>query len=326
MAVDPPQRHRSAWRRFRRATRGPRNAVLARILGWVASAVGLLPVSTARALGGALGTAAHRLLALPRGLALRHVALAFPDLDEPARRVLVRDTFRHAGESYAELAVFPKIARDPDYVHVERAALDAALARGGGALAITGHVGNWELLAATMARRGLALTVVARKVNDPRFDALITRFRGGAGMSILLRDDPKFLTAVRDALAQNRVVALLIDQDSRGGGVFVPFFGRPAHTPPGAAILALRTKAPVVSVFIHRRPEGGHTIRFDALPIEPGAGAGRVLALTAQFTAAIEAAIRRSPSEWVWWHERWRRQPEASFADGACDAPEMQRG
>ena len=299
--------------------------MLARALGGVAGAVGLLPVSTARALGGALGSAAHRLMALPRGLALRHVALAFPELDEAARRAIVRDTFRLAGESYAELAVFPKIARDPDYVHVESAALDAALAHGGGALAITGHVGNWELLAATMARRGLALTVIARKVNDPRFDALITRFRGGAGMSILLRDDPKFLPKVRDALAQNRVVAMLIDQDSRGGGVFVPFFGRPAHTPPGAAILALRTKAPVVSVFIHRRPEGGHVIRFDAIPIEPGAGAGRVLALTARFTAAIETAIRRSPSEWVWWHERWRRQPEAS-ADAGCAAPEMQRG
>jgi len=326
MAVAPPERRRTLWRRFRRATRGPRNAVLARVLGWVAAAVGLLPVSVARALGRGLGAAAHAILGRPRGFALQHVALAFPELDDRARRALVRDTFRHAGESYAELAVFPKIAHDPDYVRVESAALDAALARGNGALAITGHVGNWELLAATMARRGLALTVVARKVNDPRFDALITRFRGGAGMSILLRDDPKFLSAVRDALAQNRVVALLIDQDSRGGGVFVPFFGRPAHTPPGAAILALRTKAPVVSVFIHRRPEGGHAIVFDAIPVEPPAGAGRVLALTAQFTAVIEAAIRQSPSEWVWWHERWRRQPEASFADGACDAPEMQRG
>src|SRR6185503_9596798 len=160
-----------------------------------------------------------------------------------------------------------------------------------------------------VARRGNPLTVVARKVHDAHFDALITRFRGDAGMNVLLRDDPRFLSQVRDALAQNHIVALLIDQDSRGGGVFVPFFGRPAHTPPGAAILALRTKAPVVSVFIHRRPEGGHAIRFVAIPIVAG-GAGRVRELTASFTATIEAAIRRSPSEWVWWHERWRRQPE----------------
>ena len=325
MAVEAPPRRRTLWRRFRRATRGPRNAALAWLLYWVARAVGALPVPVALALGRALGSAAYVVLGRPRRFALAHVALAFPDLDDVARHELVRNTFRHAGQSYAELGVYRTLARDPDYVRIEGDALDVALARGGGAIAITGHVGNWELLAATMARRGLALTVVARKVNDPRFDALITRFRGGAGMTVLLRDDPKFLSLVRDALGRNHIVALLIDQDSRGGGVFVPFFGRPAHTPPGAAILALRTKAPVVSVFIHRRPEGGHTIVFDAMPIESG-GAGRVTALTAQFTAAIEAAIRRSPAEWVWWHERWRRQPEASSTDAVRDAPEMQRG
>lgn len=310
MAIEPPKRRRSLWRRLRRATRGPRNALLARAIGGVARAVGVLPVPVALGLGRALGAAAYVLLGRPRNLALDHVALALPELDDAARRALVRGTFRHAGQSYAEIAVWPKLARDPDYVRVEgRAILDGALARGGGCLAITGHVGNWELLAARVAAFGVGLTVVARRVNDDRFDALIRRFRGGAGMEILLRDDPQFLGAVREALGRNRIVALLIDQDSRGGGVFVPFFGRPAHTPPGAAILALRTKAPVVSVFIRRRPDGGHVITFDTVPLPEG-GAQRVRELTASFTAAIEAAIRRSPSEWVWWHERWRRQPE----------------
>jgi KDO2-lipid IV(A) lauroyltransferase len=310
MAIDPPKRRRTLWRRLRRATRGPRNALLARTIWLLARTVGLLPPSVAVALGRAFGNGAHAVLGTPRRLALEHVALAFPELDPEARRALVRATFRHAGESYAELAVWQKLLRDDDFVRVERRdALDAALAAGRGCFAITGHVGNWELLAARVASLGLPLTVVARKVNDDRFNALITRFRGGAGMEILLRDDPQFLGAVRDSLARNRIVALLIDQDSRGGGVFVPFFGRPAHTPPGAAVLALRTKAPVVSVFIRRRPEGGHVITFEPVDVGVG-GAGKVVDLTARFTAAIEAAIRRSPAEWVWWHERWRRQPE----------------
>ncbi len=313
MAIDPPKRRRTWWRRFRRATRGPRNALLARVILGGAGAVSLLPVGVALRLGRALGLAAHALLGTPRGFALAHVTTAFPEMDEMERRALVRRTFRHAGESYAELAVWRKLARREDFVRVEgRQVLDAALAAGHGALAITGHVGNWELLAAHMAAAGVPLTVIARTVYDQRFDDLITRFRGGAGMEIVRRDDPQFLSAVRDALDRNRTVALLIDQDSRGGGVFVPFFGRPAHTPPGAAVLALRTKSPVVSVFIRRRPEGGHVITFEPIPIERHGGHGSVLALTARFTAAIEAAIRQSPSEWVWWHERWRRQPPAT--------------
>jgi KDO2-lipid IV(A) lauroyltransferase len=266
-------------------------------------------VPAALAVGRGLGAGAHRLLGSARRLATEHVGVAFPELDRDARARLVRATFAHAGQSFAELGLWPRIARDPDYVHGNFEVLDEALAAGRGALAITGHVGNWELLAATTAARGYAVSVVARRVNDERFNALITRFRGDQGMEILLRDAPDFLGQVRAALAQNHVVAILMDQDSRGAGVFVPFFGRPAHTPPGAAVLALRTRVPVVTVFIHRRPEGGHRITFARVPIATRAGRGQITELTARFTAAIEAAIRSAPAEWVWWHERWRRQP-----------------
>jgi len=321
VAVPAPKRKKTLWRRMRRATRGPRNAVLARGIYLVARTVGLLPAPIALGLGRALGSAAHGLLGKPRRLAREHVALAFPELGERERVALVRATFRHAGQSYAELALWPRLARDAEYVQIERRELlDEALAGGRGCLAITGHVGNWELLAARIASLGYGLSVVARRVNDERFDALVRRFRGGAGMEILLRDDPRFLANVREALGRNRIVAMLIDQDSRGGGVFVPFFGRPAHTPPGAAILALRTKAPVVTVFIHRRPSGRHVIRFERVPIRPGTG--KVMDLTARFTRSIEDAIRESPAEWVWWHERWRRQPdgETSVDELSADA------
>jgi len=105
---------------------------------------------------------------------------------------------------------------------------------------------------------------------------------------------------------------MLIDQDTRGAGVFVPFFGRPAHTPPGAALLALRARVPVVTAFIERRPEGGHLVRVAPVPAELPRGREGVRELTARLTAAIEAQIRRSPAEWVWWHERWRKQPSAA--------------
>jgi KDO2-lipid IV(A) lauroyltransferase len=257
-----------------------------------------------------LGAAAHAVLASPRRLAIAHMGLAFPGLDLGARRRLVRATFRHAGESFAELSLFEKILAHPSYMRLEGVeALDAALARGRGAIAVTGHVGNWELLAAWAAAIGYPITVIVRRVNDLRFQALIVRFRAAAGVEILVRDDPRFLTAVREALQRNRVVAMLIDQDTRGAGVFVPFFGRLAHTPPGAAVLALRGRVPVVTVFVERRPEGGHLVRVAPVATDADRGREGVRALTARLTAAIEAQIRRSPAEWVWWHERWRRRP-----------------
>ena len=310
---------RSLWRRLRRTTRGPRNAALARAIGGFSRALGALPMPTALAVGRSLGTMAHVFLGTPRRLAVAHMGLAFPEFDLATRRRLVRDTFRHAGQAFAELALFEKILRRPDYVRLEGVeALDTALARGRGAIAVTGHVGNWELLAAWAAAIGYPITVVVRRVTDLRFHALIVRFRAAAGVEILVRDAPRFVSGVNDALARNRVVAMLIDQDTRGAGVFVPFFGRPAHTPPGAAVLALRARVPVVTVFIERRSVGGHLVRVAPISTAVRRGRDGVRELTARLTAAIEAQIRRSPAEWVWWHERWRKQ--ASSAD-ASPAP-----
>ena len=299
---------RTLWRRFRRATRGPRNAFLAWSIWRAARLLGRLPAPVTLALGRALGRGAHALLGRPRTLAQAQLAIAFPELDARARRALVRETFRHAGESFAELVLWPKLARRPDYVRVEGAELvDAALAAGRGAVVVTAHTGNWELMGAAAAQRW-PVTVVARRVNDDRFDALVVRFRRSAGEEVLVRDDPRFLSAVRGALAANRLVAMLIDQDTRGAGVFVPFFGRLAHTPPGAALVALRARVPVLTAFITRRP-GGHTVRFERVEVAARRDRGEVIALTARLTAAIEAQIRRAPADWVWWHERWRRRP-----------------
>jgi Kdo2-lipid IVA lauroyltransferase/acyltransferase len=296
-------RKRSLWRRFRRATRGPRNAALAATILAAGRLFALLPVRVALVFGRAAGALAHALLASPRRFARAHVALAFPERPEDHRR-LVRETFRHAGTSIAELLVFPKLTRRPGYVAVDTAPLDAALAGRQGAIVVTGHTGNWELLAAWAAFLGYPLTVVVR-VNDVRLHRLILRFRREAGVEVLVRDDPGFLGAVREALRRNRVVAILIDQDTRGAGVFVPFFGRLARTPPGAALLALRSGAPVLTAFINRRPDGGHVIRLAPVDV----GDDDAVALTARLTAAIEAQIRRAPAEWVWWHERWRSEP-----------------
>ena len=301
---------RSVWRRLRRATREPRNALLARGFGGVGHLIGTLPLGVGLALGRALGSLAYAVLGRPRRLAVEHLGVAFPELSPAARRRLARSTFRHAGASFAELALWRRLAERPEYVIIEgAAALDAAVGAGKGCLAIAAHVGNWELLAAAVAHRGYPLTVVARRVHEERFHHLIAGFRSGAGLEILLREEPHFWHGARDALRRGRIVALLIDQDTQGAGVFVPFFGRPAHTPPGAALLALRARVPVVTAFIQRRPGGGHLVRMAPVPLGEGNGRGRVTEVTARFTAAIETQIRRAPAEWVWWHQRWRRQP-----------------
>ena len=113
------------------------------------------------------------------------------------------------------------------------------------------------------------------------------------------------------ALRHGRVIGLLIDQDIDAPGAFVEFFGRPAWTPTGAALLALRSRCPVVTGFAVRRGDGTMRLEFDP-PVAPPAGddlEADVARLTAALTARIERQVRAHPEQWVWMHRRWRHQP-----------------
>jgi KDO2-lipid IV(A) lauroyltransferase len=107
------------------------------------------------------------------------------------------------------------------------------------------------------------------------------------------------------------VIGLLIDQDIAAPGVFAEFFGRPAWTPIGAALLPLRTKCPVVTGFAARQAGGTMRLAFDP-PIEPTPGEdlqAEAARLAALLTGRIERQVRAYPMQWVWMHKRWRHQP-----------------
>ena len=106
------------------------------------------------------------------------------------------------------------------------------------------------------------------------------------------------------------MVGILLDQNAaRSEGVFVPFFGAPASTSRGLAVVALRTKAPVVPIYIRRLDGGRHRVEIGpAVPAPPDRDVTRY---TAAFTENIEVAIRRDPGQWFWMHDRWRTRPRA---------------
>ncbi len=313
-ATSPVRARAAPPRGEERRRHSTRNLLLAHVIETVGRLLAVLPLELAVSIGAALGAMAYRVLARDRRRALEHLAMAFPGIAATTRARFACEAFRNAGRSFAELAQWEYVrGRLDELVTFEGLEhMNAGLAAHRGVLAVTGHVGNWELLAAVFAARGYPLTVVARRVNGKSFDELISRLRTRTGVSAIHRDDPAALGHIVRVLRAGSVVALLVDQDTRGPGVFVPFFGRPAHTSPGAAIIALRTRAPVVAVFIERRRHGHHVRIEPVYGFEPAPGRRpSVEELTARITAAIEEQIRRSPEEWVWWHRRWRRRPPA---------------
>ncbi len=263
--------------------------------------------------GGGLGRLA--LLAQPRERrrALGHLAFAFPERDEAWRRAVVRAAARHFGLVLGEVAWLwsapaEAILERSEVVGLEN--LTAPLGPAGGSVLVTGHCGNWEWLNLALGAAGVAMTVAAREVYDPRLDDIIQRLRGRFGGETVLRGQGAGQRLSR-ALRDGRVLGLLIDQDIDAPGAFVEFFNRPAWTPSGAAILALRSRRPLVPGFARRLPDGTFRLTFEPaiVPESTGDLEADAARTTAVLTARIEAWVRAEPAQWVWMHRRWRRQP-----------------
>lgn len=272
-----------------------------------------LPLPMLRGLGRLAGRAALPLARRDRERALTHIARAFPEHDDAWRRALARRCAGHLGAVLGEVAwlwsASPNaIVAGSEFDRLEHLTGDLGSDRG--AILITGHCGNWEWLNLALGARGIPLTVAAREVYDPRLDEVARRLRGRFGGETALRGQDAGGRLMR-ALRHGRVIGLLIDQDIDAPGVYVEFFGQAAWTPSGAALLALRTRRPVVAGFATRLPNGRMHLSFSE-PIRSAPGAdldtdtGR---LTATLTAHIERQVRCHPEQWVWMHRRWRHQP-----------------
>lgn len=286
------------------------------------SAAALIPWRLGVALGAALGGLAWRSLASTRRLAMEHLVAALPERTDEERASIGRAAMINLGRSALEMLMVAggRRTRVEKWCTIaDESRLRDALSGGRGVIFVTGHTGNWELLAALVARRGYPATVVATPVYDPRLDELLIAARAAQGVETISRGSPSAARQLLSALRRNAFLGMLIDQDTDVDGTFVPFFGRPAYTPTGAAALALRTGAAVVCGFLVREGAFRHRMVVEGplTLVRTGDHDRDVVANTALFTARIEQHIRLHPDQWVWFHRRWKRRPETAPSSGS---------
>ena len=269
------------------------------------------------AAGAALGWLAWYLVPRQRELAREQLRIAFPEKSERERGCIGRASFANLGRAAFQTAgaETTDIVREVELDAASEALLREAHGQGKGVVIATAHIGAWELFARRVAALGLPCATVAKEAHDPRITRLLERGRASGGVRVFWRGAPlsarEILRFLRD---QRGMLGILIDQDTRVAGHFVPFFGRPAFTPRAAGDLAAHLGAPMIFACAHRVARGLHRIVVRPIDVpRSGDRDGDSLALTAAATRAIEDEIRQRPDEWVWMHPRWRTQA-AEFA------------
>jgi Kdo2-lipid IVA lauroyltransferase/acyltransferase len=322
MAV-PAERTRAAAaapRRPRRRPRRRRSTALDRVaylaLRAVLRALAALPLAWATRVAAGVALVVYAIARPLRRVGMRNLALAFPERSVGERRRILRASLANLGRMVAELAHLPRLSADDLRAMVEFEdeawwAEHVGKPRDTGALILSGHFGNWELLVFAHGMRGYPVSMVHRTIANALVDRWLNALRARAGTQLVRKR--RAAGGVLRALHDRGLLVLPFDQNStRGLGVFVDFFGIPASTNSGIARLALRTGAPVVPAFIVRDGTRAHH-RVHVLPIMYAERSGDfesdVRRATQQFSDVFESMVRRHPEQWLWVHKRWKTRP-----------------
>ncbi len=272
--------------------------------------IDILPRRAALNLGAWLGLAAWQLLPRDRYRTHRHLGLVYGDaLDERQKNLLCRRFFVHSGRSLADVIRFQRhfereikpIVTTEGMEHFER-----AHARGKGVVGVTGHLGNFELLAAYISSLGYRCAVIGRQMYDRRMDQLLVSNREAMGLTnISVGESPRHLLSW---LREGGVVGVLIDFDSISiRSDFVPIMGRMALTPIGQSLIGLRAGAAFVPIVCVRAAEDRYRVIVrPEVTIEPtGDVEADARAMTAACSRELDELIFSYPDQWPWLKNRW---------------------
>ncbi len=315
--------------------------------GWVTlniviALVNILPLRMIYGLANVLAGLAW-ILRVRRHIVFNNLNRAFGrEKDFHEIRAIAREAYRNIAKNICELLrifKFTPTEIDKMFTIQGREYLDAALARGQGVIGLSAHLGNFPLMGAKLIQEGYSCTSFIYGASDTRVARLFFAMGRYLGFS-LIPASPSH-ASVRQSLKwlrENKVLCIQADRNSPQG-VFVDFFGYPAATPIGPVVLAKRTGATVLPMFVVRevnnkealpqsdknlvtraslvegaskaRPRNKHRIIFGP-PVKlevTGNKEKDILVNSAKFTKIIESYIRRYPEQWLWTYRRWKTVP-----------------
>ncbi len=270
-----------------------------------------IPRSLAFALARVVGRLAFWVARREREKTIAHLTEVFKEEKSPEEiEKLAQNVFVHYAQAAVEVLRFPRLMpQDIDHLVQGREnlkILDRVLAQGKGAILLTAHLGNWELMGAFLMLHGIKGAVIAKRIYYEKFNQILVDLRSKVKLKTFYQD-----VSTRELLKmlrENYTLGILADQDvDRFEGIFVPFFGRPAYTLTSPVKLALASGAPLVPAFLVKTGEHYRFLVEEPIFVEIGPNKVETIReYTQRWSQVIEEKIRAFPDQWAWMHPRWK--------------------
>ena len=291
-----------------------------RFLGWLglhicSLIVKVIPSSYLYRFAKMVSSLAYRFATKQKNIALNSLSIAFgQNKSQEELKDIVRDCFTFMAKSAVELMFLmdkPLLLKSRVSISGKEN-LEKALSRNKGVILVSAHFGNFPLLLGRLALEGYKSAGIMRPMRDARVEKIFLKKRNKFGVKTIYSQPRKAcVDNTIQALRNNELIFIPIDQNFGTGGIFVNFFGKKAATAAGPVILSQRTDAALLPCFIVRQPGDTHKIIFEpALDLEEGRDAQDTVLINIQkLTGIIEKYIRKYPAEWGWIHRRWKSRP-----------------
>lgn len=268
-----------------------------------------LPPSIGYSLCDTLSYLAPHTPAWPRiMLNLKHVV---PQASQQERRRIGRQVVAGLCMNYFDLLRNPslsaaELARTTDVMGLEN--LRQALERGKGAIVAMPHMGNLSCVAEPVGNMvATRITVIVEQMRDPVIHRLIKQFRSRTDVQVI-EIGPQATREIGRALRAGNIVVLASDRTVASATVEVDFFGAAAVVPSGAALLALRSGAPLLTAYTYRTSRARSMVVIDPpLALERRVDlAGDIQRIMQAIIRIFEAYIRRHPAQWLLTEPVWK--------------------
>ncbi len=249
-------------------------------------------------------------------ITLQNISSAMPELSNSEQFQIMYESYNNLGITLAELLAFPSfdINDFEKYIKFDNIELvKEVYNRNKGMILLSGHFGNWELVAYCISLfTKVPVTVIVKPQKNKIADKFLNDYRSKGGNKLVSMYNAK--RALISVVRAKEALALLADQSANESvDIFVDFFGKPALTFTTPAALALRFDVPIIIGFSVRQKDGSYRVALQEMKFDDlNSDDEGIRELTQRHVKILENAIRENPHLWAWQHRRWKHQPKDS--------------